>query len=495
MNIVRGVCALIFLLGLVACGGGGHSGTPTPTPTGTPFPNDQHLAETAPVKLGTSGGNATDFTTSGTKITCCSGTLGSLVQQGTNLFILSNNHVLDKSDTGVAGQAISQPGLVDSNCTPGQTVAKLTQAAALKPFPCSGVCTGPAPSNVDAAIAQIVAGQVDTSGSILDLGPAGSSSIAPAPPSSTLADPMTVLQSNEGVAKSGRSTGLTCSNLTSISTTILVDYDVSCGGAKAFTSTFKGQVIINGGSFSAGGDSGSLVVTSDSARPVGLLYAGNSTSTSANPIQTVLSAFSGGMLTVVGGGDHAVSCAPQASAPSASPAPGASAAKLTPRERERVAAVQQRRATQLMQDRAITAVQIGASEDSPSEGALEIYVSGATRSTIPGLIDGVRTKVIVSGQAGVVPRLSSEDVNHSVDVKEAHAAELMSLPGIQGVGVGRSDDNPSETAIVIYSITGQPHPPIPQLLDGVRTKIIEGDRFRAFGWGKETKPMAKCAKQ
>jgi hypothetical protein len=32
------------------------------------------------------------------------------------------------------------------------------------------------------------------------------------------------------------------------------------------------------------------------------------------------------------------------------------------------------------------------------------------------------------------------------------------------------------------------------VIDGLRTKIVEGDRFRAFGWGHETiKPVA-CRK-
>jgi hypothetical protein len=69
----------------------------------------------------------------------------------------------------------------------------------------------------------------------------------------------------------------------------------------------------------------------------------------------------------------------------------------------------------------------------------------------------------------------------------------MSQPGIQGVGVGRSNDNSAETAIVIYVLSGQPRPAIPAVLEGVRTKIVEGDRFRAFDWGKETRPGGRCA--
>jgi hypothetical protein len=511
--MLRTICALVFLLGLIGCGGNSTmrqsalTPTPTPTPTGTPFPNDQHLAQASPVKMGTSGGNSTDFTTSGTKITCCSGTLGSLITRGGSVFILSNNHVLDKSDQGTTGNPITQPGLVDDNCgqLPSIVVANLTQSATLRPTTTSttGACAGqpapcgPAPSNVDAAIAQIVAGTVDTSGSILDLGPAGSTSIAPAPPSATLANPAAVLAANEGVAKSGRHTGLTCSNLLSVLTAVSVEYDVSCGGAFAFTATFNNQVIINGGTFSATGDSGSLVVTSDTARPVGLLYGGNSTSSSANPIQDVLNAFSsGGTPSVVGAGDHAVSCAPEAPAPAASPASGVVSAAPSAQERQRVAAVQQRHAAELMRDRAITSVDIGASDDSPGEGALVVRFAGATSPPIPQVIDGVRTKV-VSAQAGALrmPVLSAQDMDDAAAVRENHTAALMALSGIQGVGVGRSDDNPAETAIVIYVISGMPRPAIPALLDGVRTKIVEGDRFRAFGWGKKQEPVTKCKKK
>src|SRR5947207_881577 len=251
--------------------------------TATAIISDTAAGQTIPIKLGTTGGNSTDKVTSGTTITCCSGTLGALIQRpvGT-FFILSNNHVLDKSDSGAPGDPITQPGLVDNNCASGALVANLTQAAALKPA--SGT-SGPAPSNVDAAIAAIVPGAVDTTGSILDLGVAGANSIAAAPPSSTLAVPSTVLATSEKVAKSGRSTGLTCSTLGSVSTNVQVDYAASCGGATAFTSTFSNQVVINGGSFSASGDSGSLIVTADTARPVGLLYAGSSTNTVANPSQ------------------------------------------------------------------------------------------------------------------------------------------------------------------------------------------------------------------
>lgn len=453
------------------------------------FPNDTHTAQTAPVKLGTTGGNATDFVDNGTTRTCCSGTLGSLVTRGGTLFILSNNHVLNKSDAGSAGQNIQQPGLVDNQCDVTgapvpMTVANLTEAPALKPSPCSPApCTGAAPSNVDAAIAAINLAEVDNTGSILDLGPASSSSIAAAPPSATLANPTNVLSVNEGVAKSGRSTGLTCSNLQAVNASVSVQYNASCGGAVAFTSTFSNQVVINGGSFSASGDSGSLVVTSDTARPVGLLYAGNTTSTTANPIQTVLAAMPGGPVTMVGGGDHTVSCDPTATASSASTTVGASAARLSVQQNDRVTQVKEKHANQLLANPEISDVAVGVSADSPQEGALVITVRGAT--SVPAVIDGVRTRVVYAG--ATVPRATLADLNRAIAIKEMHASGLMNQPGIQGVGVGVSDDNTAEPAMVIYVISGAQHQQIPPVMDGLRTKIIEGDRFRAFGWGHATK--------
>ena len=231
------------------------------------------------------------------------------MQRGASIFILSNNHVLDRSGQGTAGEMIDQPG--QSGCPAGSqglNVGLLVQGAPLKPA--SGT-TGPSPSNVDAAIASIVTGTVDTTDSILDLGAANPTSIAAAPPSSTTVAPSVGL----AVAKSGRTTGLTCSTVDAINETVSVDYDSSCGGAKAFTSTFSNQVDVTGGSFSGEGDSGSLIVTSATRQPVALLYAGNNTSTVGNPIGDVLNAFNNGTApTIVGlpGPQSAVSCQPTA---------------------------------------------------------------------------------------------------------------------------------------------------------------------------------------
>jgi hypothetical protein len=451
------------------------------------YPNHNQDQQAGAIKLGSSGGNATD---TGTNV-CCIGTLGSLVTRGGLFFILSNNHVLDKSSFGAPGDQIRQAGAA-ACFSSSQVVATLTQGAALAPAGTTVGRTGAAPSNVDAAIAQVVSTTLSVdnvagvpTGTILDLGAAGATTIADAPPSATLAAPATVLANNTQVAKSGRTSSLTCSTLSSVSTGISVSYETSCGSnVTAFIATFTNQVIVNGGTFSASGDSGSLIVTADQARPLALLYGGSSTSTVGNPIQDVLGAFLSGAnaATMVGGADHAVSCKASLDvAPFSTTASASAATVLAPQERQRATMVQQLHAKTIMRDAVVQSVTVGASDDNPGEGALVVEVSAVPRTPIPAVIDGVRTKVVYSAQAAVMqPRITEADITRTVAIKDSSAAGLMGQSGIQGVGVGLSSDAPGETAIVIYIITGQPHQEIPATIGGVRTKIIAGTRFKAY---------------
>ncbi|PYU64461.1 MAG: hypothetical protein DMG49_26620 [Acidobacteria bacterium] len=136
-------------------------------------PNE--AAQNLPIILGTTGGNANDSSTQQSLISCCGGTLGSLVQRNGLFYILSNNHVLARSDSAALGDNIIQPGLVDSNCNPNSVsvVGHLSQFARLET---SG-------TNVDAAIALINPGAVDTSGTIFSLGSTATGNVPdPAPP-------------------------------------------------------------------------------------------------------------------------------------------------------------------------------------------------------------------------------------------------------------------------------------------------------------------------
>ncbi|HEY6401513.1 MAG TPA: hypothetical protein VI479_08895, partial [Blastocatellia bacterium] len=225
--------------------------------------------------FGVSGGNVNDIT----KRFCCAGTLGALVTDGETSYVLSNNHVLGLSGNASSGDDISQPGLIDNNCQVPPIVADFTVAPPL------------GPSNVDAAIAQLRPGAMDSAGFIEDIGV----------PSSIVAAPAVGLS----VAKSGRTTGFTTGTISSINTSVSVQYQRSCGQGKKFVVSFTNQVVINSSTFSAGGDSGSLIVTNDSNhQPVALLFAGSSTTTIGNPIGEVLARVGealGGRTVTVGG--------------------------------------------------------------------------------------------------------------------------------------------------------------------------------------------------
>lgn len=228
-------------------------------------PNHQAI-QTPPIRLGTSGGNIHDIS----RRYCCSGTLGALVQKSSTYYILSNNHVLARSNAGRAGEEVSQPGLVDYNCGVYQIVASLSDFVP--------IFFGRRSTNVvDAAIAQIIPGQVRTDGNILDIGQISGSTV---PPTIGLA-----------IQKSGRTTGLTLATIAAIDVTISVKYSSRCGSLWGRTATFVNQILINNPTFSAAGDSGSLVLDrAPSPNAVGLLFAGSDTTTVCNPIDDVLGA-------------------------------------------------------------------------------------------------------------------------------------------------------------------------------------------------------------
>ena len=439
---------------------------------------DNQFPQAAPIKLGTSGGNASDLLMNGGNIGgCCSGTLGSLLSRAGTFYILSNNHVLDKSDQGSTGDPIVQPGLGDANCQVQNTatVAHLSQAAPLQ-------------SNVDAAMAAIVPGEVDTSGTILDLnGPN-----QPAPPSSTLADVQTALSSKEPVAKVGRSSGVTCGSIESISADIIVHYETSCGSKNVFQVSYTNQIIVAGGIFSEPGDSGSLVVTADTARPLGILYAGDGSSTAVNPIQDVLSALkdpsTGEIPQVVGGADHAVGCPNSGQATIASAQ--ALTAKLNGTVLEHAQLVKAQYETQLLQYSAVSTVSVGASEDDPGQPAVVVHVKSSAQTPIPHEVGGVRTKVVFDQPTVPIP-LSKSVITNAMQIKNQHSAELRSNPRIFGVGVAASKDSPGEAAIVVY-VDRSSTISIPMEIDALRTQVVRTDPFRTSGWGKDV-PSA-CSK-
>ena len=464
--------------------------------TVTVVPLNQAAELTGAINLGTSGGNAKDSTTSGNTITCCSGTLGSLVLRGGTQYILSNNHVLARSDLGQPGDAIIEPGLVDTGtCTASgaRTVANLSAFYNLE--------TGAAPK-IDAAIAQVVSSDVNSSGNILYLGATTDSNGVPVP-GAPHAGSGVVASLGMAVAKSGRATGLTCSAVLAVAVNInAVQYQKGCGTGTTFTVSYTNQVDITGGSFSAEGDSGSLIVTQNTADPVALLFGGSDTDTVGNPVADVLNFFASGgnNVTFVGGGAHAVvGCSlpnKPASASATMPTSAVSAEAL-----HNAAAVRDAHALELLARPEVQALGIGASYDNPREAAIILFVTkGQQRTTIPPEFDGVRTRVVegdLFGRSGILSVQESRDLERqtpSADqvypisdaelqraraVHAAHSSEQLNQAGVQGVGISSSLDAPGEAALMIFLVRGASHNPVPPVIDGVRTRIRESSRFKA----------------
>jgi hypothetical protein len=465
------------------------------TATVTVMPENQ-AAESGAIKLGTSGSNAKDSSTSGNTITCCGGTLGSLVTRGGTQFILSNTHVLARSDIATIGDPIIEPGLVDTGtCTSSgaRMVANLSAFYNLE----SG-----APPKIDAAIAQVIGGNVDSGGNILYLGATTDASGIPVPGAPHAG---AGLAGSVGmpVAKSGRATGLTCSTLLSVNTSVNgVEYQKGCGTGATFTVNYTGQIVVAGGSFSAEGDSGSLIVTQNSADPVALLYGGSDMDTVGNPVAPVLSFFASGgnAVTFVGGGTHGiVGCSLPIKPASVSTTVSTSA--VTGQALQKAAAVRDAHAPELLANPQVQAVGVGASYDNPQEPAILVFTTrGQPRTGIPPQVEGVRTRIVesdlfpkrgaISAQeskqletpapsADQVYAISETEMERATAVHAVHAEEELRQAGVQGIGVSSSLDAPGEAALMIFVIRGAAHNPIPPVIDGLRTRIRESSPFKA----------------
>ena len=215
-----------------------------------------------PVPIGVSTGHP-DIT---------AGTIGCRVKDAQdNVYALSNNHVYANSNNATIGEDnVLQPGTYDGGVDPDDAIGTL--------FDFEPIVFGPRGSNtIDAAIAEII---IDETGPRVGT---ATPTDGYGTPSSGIVEATLDLP----VQKYGRTTGQTYGEVTGINATVKVRY--SSGFA-----IFVNQIIIEGiegVEFSAGGDSGSLIVTDPDRNPVGLLFAGNSIVTIANLIDLVLSRF------------------------------------------------------------------------------------------------------------------------------------------------------------------------------------------------------------
>jgi len=334
--------------------------------------------EARPVELGVSGGNINDRSSS----YCCSGTLGALVHDSNFQYILSNNHVIAITNQGRIGDDIIQPGLIDQSAACAQDTGD--GVADLSKFVPIAFKKG-AKNKVDAAIAQTRNGAVDPSGSILNIGQVSSLTALPAV--------------GLPVQKMGRTTGLTSGVISAVNVTVNVSYNTACGIGSQ-TAKFTGQIMISTPGFSAGGDSGSLIVEDCSPypRPVGLLFAGSDTVTVANPIGTVLSSLKVQMVGADGG-----SCSSNVSMSGEDSR--TKARQLPPQASERAvemaARVKDKHENSILGIEGIVGLGIGVSETDPEEAVIVVYTKKPPhemRHIIPDAVEGIPLRIVETGE-------------------------------------------------------------------------------------------------
>lgn len=201
-----------------------------------------------PVPTGVSVGNQNEGS---------SGTIGAVVTKNGYRYILSNNHVLARSNAARVGETIVQPGRADAYA-PG----KVAVLSAYKP-----ITFGYQTNQIDAAIAQYTTS--NNSWTVNNY----------YRPSPYIRSPYVGL----AVKKVGRTTGFTRGTIAATNVTVNVGYP---GG----TATFTNQIYV-ASAFIQAGDSGSLMVTESGNYPVGLNFAGGTNAGFANPIGPVLQYF------------------------------------------------------------------------------------------------------------------------------------------------------------------------------------------------------------
>lgn len=326
-----------------------------------------------PIPLGTSGGSIRDRSIK----YCCGGTLGALVQDNQGIqYVLSNNHTLARTNRGILRELIIQPGLVDQGpaCLKDSSdaVAKLSDFVPIS-FRRNTV------NQVDAAVAKVQGGQVNSSGLILNIGEVSTANVAPLPGMS--------------VKKNGRTTGLTVGTITAVDVTVDIQYPISCGSRLSRTARFTGQIMVGPAGFSDAGDSGSLIVEDCPAYPraVGLLFAGSDSNTLINPISEVLSQLG---VSMVGTDEHCTSSA----------GGGASETQALllahPGELKTAKAVRKRNEETVFNVEGVVGMGVGLSGTIPGKAVIEIYVKKLAhlKGMIPETIENVPVKIVETGE-------------------------------------------------------------------------------------------------
>ena len=86
-----------------------------------------------------------------------------------------------------------------------------------------------------------------------------------------------------------------------------------------------------------------------------------------------------------------------------------------------------------------------------------------------------------AAQESLIDGPSEAAVEFASAAMRSREKDLMSRPGVIGVGIGQADDNSQEAAIVVYiDSTAQVKTALPKTISGIQVKRIYSEPFVAY---------------
>jgi len=365
--------------------------------------NDAQLIKQDPLMyMGVQCGNALDTTATG----CYIGTIGTLLTgSDSNDYLLSNNHVFARSNAASIGEDIDH--LAASLCD--LSPVHVGELAAFVPISFKRRN----PNLVDAALARITP---DVSVAL------SNGHVLTAAVETDFSDAFPVMNTTVSpslgmvVKKSGRTTGLTTGSVYAVGVDVYVNYD----GGRAY---FIDQFVVQDGTFSSAGDSGSLILKNDSNEPVGLLFAGSTSYTIGNRIDNVLSELG----SVLGG--------------------------------------------------------VTLSFGSSGDGGVTDLTAGSGGSGGGSSGGGGGGKG--GGHGGGKPKsgltVAQAAIEHASLARDRNVDQILSVPGVVGSGIAFSPDG-TRPVIQVYAASNASavRRQLPRFLDGIEVQVVETGEFEAY---------------
>jgi hypothetical protein len=106
------------------------------------------------------------------------------------------------------------------------------------------------------------------------------------------------------------------------------------------------------------------------------------------------------------------------------------------------------------------------------QGNLPTFVGSAATHNVIGCTLAANVVKTATGQVSTA--LSAAQLSEAQHARDMHAPELLENPSLQAVGVGASIDHPGEADVVLVVNPGQIPAALPDELEGVATRIVEG---------------------